>query len=72
MDGFFYFIYKRNNHVDHHKFHGKNFGIYNIGLDLLFGTSSVTGFIELGNFKIEKIDENDFIILNFEKNVDLK
>jgi hypothetical protein len=54
-----------NNHADHHAFHNKNFSIYNITLDLLFGTAVDSRFGVLGKFRIEREEVENKINLRF-------
>jgi hypothetical protein len=53
-----------NNHCDHHTYHSKNFGIYNLTMDLLFGTNADTGLpIEIGSYILTRAEEQGRITL---------
>ena len=54
----------RNNHANHHTLHSKNFGIFNILLDLYFGTNQTDG-LEVGEYSVSKTITKSHIEFNF-------
>jgi hypothetical protein len=53
-----------NNHCDHHTFHNKNFGIYNISLDVLLGTQADTGKkMEVGSYILTRVETDNQVRL---------